>query len=139
MILLKRSVDHRGERRATGARQARRRNSPTPGSTRACRGSSSSLMHAADQGHEACARALLQAGANTELRNKHGETASQVAKARQHHVLAAMIEQHARNRKAQKQALAHTAREIAAVRAQTVAVRAQAAQMAVHRLVLKCL
>ena len=87
-------------------------------------------MYAADQGHEACARALLQARANTELCNKHGATASQVPEARQHHELATLIEQHARNRKAQKQALAHTAREIAAVRAQAVAVRAQAAQAA---------
>ena len=37
---------------------------------------------------------------------------------------------HARNRQAQKQALAHTAREMAAVRARAVVVRAQAAQAA---------
>ena len=95
-----------------------------------CDRGSSSLMHAADQGHEACVQTLLRAGANTELRNKLGETASQVAKARQHHVLAAMIEQHARNYEAHTQAAAQAARELAAVRAQAVARRAQAAQAA---------
>ena len=72
------------------------------------------LMHAASHGHEACVQVLLRAGANTELRNKLGETASQLAKAKEHHVLAETIEQHARSTEAGRQAAAQLAAHFSA-------------------------
>ena len=51
-------------------------------------------MHAAYEGHEACAKALLRANANTELRDKSGYTALQYAEEEGHTALAELIRQH---------------------------------------------
>ena len=51
-------------------------------------------MAAADEGHEACVKALLRAKANTELLDETGRTALQWAEIKGHTAIAKLIRQH---------------------------------------------
>ena len=82
------------------------------------------LMHAAYLGHETCVQVLLRAGASTELHNLRGETASQLAKTQRHLAVVETIAQHARNKRAGRQA---AELEAAESRAQTVALEVREA------------
>ena len=52
----------------------------------------SALMFAAENGHDACARALLEAGARQDLETSEGSTALSLARSKGHAALCALLE-----------------------------------------------